>query len=141
MFTEQELKQAIFNITAPHLLKQGVKAMGQGDFICMYRGMEDRSCAIGCLILDENYDNKIETEGCSTEGVIQAVFGQHPYELWPDFTPTYVESMPDIHTWEKHPLVSFLSSLQTIHDRTEPKDWKGQLEFFAVQQNLSIECL
>ena len=50
--------QQIFNKVAKHLLKQGRRARdGNG---CAYRGENGTKCAVGCLIPDALYDDRLE---------------------------------------------------------------------------------
>lgn len=61
--------QDVHNHITDHLLKQGKPAiLSEGELSppqCRYRGPEGTSCAVGCLISDENY--KIELEGAGVE--------------------------------------------------------------------------
>lgn len=57
--------QEIFDKVATHLFAQGVRAYGltdpvTGDTNCLYRGPNGTKCAVGVLIPDEDYDDKIE---------------------------------------------------------------------------------
>lgn len=53
-------RKAIFQKVKTHLLTQKRKSMDPADAFCSYRGTENRSCAIGCLIPDSIYDPDIE---------------------------------------------------------------------------------
>jgi hypothetical protein len=50
--------QKLFDKVAEHLLTQGKKSVKNSS--CQYRGSRGTSCAIGCLIPDELYDDEIE---------------------------------------------------------------------------------
>ena len=51
--------QEIFDTVVTHLLTQGVRS-ANGD-ICLYRGPNGTSCAVGCLIPDEMYEPEMDT--------------------------------------------------------------------------------
>jgi len=54
--------QSIYDTVLAHLRKQGVSSIERGvkDPSCMYRGPNNTSCAVGCLIPDKNYDFEME---------------------------------------------------------------------------------
>jgi hypothetical protein len=54
-------KQEIFDKVATHLFTQGMRSIDSEERCC-YRGPNNTSCAIGCLIPDENYDKNMENE-------------------------------------------------------------------------------
>lgn len=63
-------KQEIFDRVAKHLIEQGepsASVKGEGEPVCMYRhvapGGKPLSCAIGCLIPDDEYDERVEGLG------------------------------------------------------------------------------
>jgi hypothetical protein len=55
-------KQDIFDTVVHHLFKQGKKARGC-DHLCSYRGDDKTSCAVGCLVPDNLYTEKMEGRG------------------------------------------------------------------------------
>jgi hypothetical protein len=52
--------QEIFDTVAAHLAKQGRPAVSDAAGGCAYRGDDGAKCAVGCLILDEEYSSKME---------------------------------------------------------------------------------
>lgn len=92
-------RQKMFNIAGLHLLKQGKRSENEGASLCMYRGPEGTMCAVGCLIPDELYDQKME--------------GSDPY---------YLVNLFDLFKIED---AGFLKSLQKIHDKSTnaPTTW------------------
>lgn len=57
--------QQVFDRVATHLLTQGEPAMQGRD--CRYRGPAGTSCAVGCLLAEEEYDPKLEGVGINGE--------------------------------------------------------------------------
>jgi hypothetical protein len=112
--------QELFDRICEHLLTQNRKAIEvtrQGE-MCRYRGADGCSCAIGCLIPDDDYDPSIEGSI-----VLDApVWSRIPYEL------------------DEHLLVS-LRNLQNLHDAWRPSDWPCQLRAFARYYQLTCEVI
>lgn len=52
--------QAIFDRVAKHLLRQGRRSWSTEAGGCAYRGNDGDKCAVGCLILDREYDEAME---------------------------------------------------------------------------------
>lgn len=121
MLSELPPEQEIFNEVATHLLKQG-KASRVNFGVCLYRGPDNTSCAVGCLIPDEMYDQKMEGRGASLL-VMDAQAG--------DF---------NLPNWFKYNL-PLLGMLQRIHDEAEPEDWRKKLLQLATFLNLTTEAL
>jgi hypothetical protein len=63
--------QEIFDIVATHLFAQGERSMVDKatgySVVCAYRGVEGRSCAVGCLIPDDLYSTDMEGGGITEE--------------------------------------------------------------------------
>lgn len=55
-----------------HLIKQNEQSMSD-HFGCAYRGPNGSMCAVGCLIKDEHYTDKIEESGVYDKGVRDVV--------------------------------------------------------------------
>lgn len=51
---------AVLKRIADHLAKQRGQSRGESHFQCLYRGPNGMKCAVGCLIPDDAYDEKIE---------------------------------------------------------------------------------
>lgn len=52
--------QEIFDKVATHLFTQGVQSRNKNGGTCLYRGPNNTSCAVGCLIPDELYDPEMD---------------------------------------------------------------------------------
>lgn len=55
--------QQIFDKVLTHLRRQGGPSNGRGGVRCLYRGPHGRSCAVGCLIADDDYRVAFEAGG------------------------------------------------------------------------------
>lgn len=67
----KKLKEIVDKVET-HLLNQG-GASFNNNLDCRYRSDYGLTCAIGCLITDENYSDSIENYPCSNDCVIQAL--------------------------------------------------------------------
>lgn len=85
-------RQKTFDTVMEHLRAQGRPAIYENR--CRYRGPDGTSCAIGALIPDEAYDERMEGGPASALNIIKAVPGAE------------VEDG------------NFLQGLQEIHDRS-----------------------
>lgn len=84
---------------------------------CRYRTAEGLTCAVGCLIPDNLYDESLE--GSVASGVLDTL----QLEL----------NM----TWdERRRWSAFLDDLQVIHDQSQPEHWETQLNNFAKCRGL-----
>ena len=110
--------QEVFDKVAVHLLTQNAKSLQVVSHSwqidnpaypptvnCRYRGEEGRSCAVGCLIPDERYNDIIE--GGSVES-------------WRVQEILYAMDLQD------H--VKILSRLQHVHDGFEVIEWRNKLK-------------
>lgn len=100
--------QTAYDIVKTHLLKQKRQSKDVGG-ACVYRSEEGLKCAIGALLPDDLYDEKLEGEGVRSlleaSGKVQAHFEGVDEEL--------------------------LCELQYTHDEYEPSDWAVALEEIA----------
>jgi len=124
----QELKklnsdESVFNFVKQHLIHQNQKSVQHIETdeefdqnSCLYRGIQNLKCAVGCLIEDQFYDAGIEQKGVidlSVQNIIR-------------------QSLPN---WK--PNWGLLYALQEIHDQFNVEDWKRQLE--NVNQMFIVE--
>lgn len=114
-----QTSQEVFDVVAKHLLDQGKKSEKQGRWssgtICAYRGDGNTKCAIGALLPDEIYDERLEGQTIRSERferIIPLVFGTN---ISPEF----------------------LSDLQVLHDNFPPSEWKEKLSEYAFVQGLN----
>lgn len=108
-------EQEIFDTVARHLILQGVRSNRPGQrrpIICGYRGQDGTSCAVGCLISDEEYDEDMEGRG------VQYLLEE------------FVED--DI----SHRTENLLSRLQEVHDESDVASWGLALIRVAARFNL-----
>lgn len=103
--TEQE----VFDYVATHLLTQNQKAQTPNGS-CRYR-VDGLSCAAGCLIADEEYDEKVMEE--RSWGL-----------LWSK------ERVPSTHS-------ELISKLQRVHDQEPVSMWRACLVNIAYLHNLN----
>lgn len=112
-------RQLVFTDVVIHLLTQNAKSEGEkedGNFSCMYRGPNGLKCAIGVLIPDDKYCSGIEGEPANF--VRNRLDSKYGNALISD--------------------VTFLRSLQVIHDTKPVKDWKKELQKFAHEYKLTM---
>ena len=108
--------QETFNTVVNHLRKQNGRSMAsteEGDIQCAYRGVNGDKCAIGCLIKDEYYHEKIEGLDIGTFLVRDAVAK----------SGCLAE-------------LGILSDLQSMHDNCEPSIWETEFSKLAVKYNV-----
>jgi hypothetical protein len=103
----------VFDKVKTHLLTQGkrsAKMMGTSENpLCMYRAGGGLSCAVGCLIKNEYYNERLEGYTVQTHNVSQALKA----------------SGVDI----KEPsMADMLDDLQSLHDHTVLHDWASELD-------------
>jgi len=107
-------KQDVFDQVARHLIRQGRRSekpkniSNSADFVCMYR-LEDKACAAGCLIGDDEYNAEME------------------YQTWDELMAT--SKVPKDHA-------NLIVPLQAIHDNCGPLDWEENLKVLAENSNL-----
>lgn len=116
MMTAQEL----FDKVATHLLTQNRASIDEKLDFCKYRLYRDNdpplSCAVGCLIPDNQYDP--EMEGVLIDRLID--------DKW--ITGSI------LNLFREHR--SLLYKLQWIHDKTTTHYWKDELRNLATEYSL-----
>jgi len=121
--------QQLFDIAAPALLAQNARSERQNllsetddsvEVICAYRGKDGLKCAIGHIIPDSIYNEKME--------------GRAFLELY-----THYESVKNLISpeWDND-LLTFLDKLQSVHDNYEPNKWRSALSDLACDFNLNL---
>lgn len=119
----QATEQEIFDQVARHLVKQGVRAYSGGS--CKYRSADGLMCAVGCLMSDEEYDEKYDLTGG-----------------WYGVTEKYSSEVPSAH-------LEFLADLQQLHDALHGNyggdnhtsieiNYLDRLKYFVQSRNLTI---
>ena len=101
----------VFNHVRDHLLEQNQQAMYQSGG-CVYRGSNGLSCAIGCLIADEHYDEDSMEEHPAIEH--EVLLGIHLSNPEWDFRSNHR---------------AMLLFLQKVHDDLTPYTWESDLDY------------
>ena len=107
----QATAQEVFDQVTQHLLKQG-KAARSGTGACRYRVEtqgEILKCAAGCLIADDEYNEKFEGYSWSTLVRLHAITGYHD---------------------------DLITSLQKMHDTCLVSEWPERLRQLAADYDL-----
>lgn len=100
--------QKIFDKVARHLLNQGRRSVNSGGS-CMYRGVDNTMCAVGCLIPDRLYSKELENRPARNHSVIAVL------EKARVLTPK--QAADTINSSERTPSKAYLlDRLQEVHD-------------------------
>jgi hypothetical protein len=114
----------VFNYVKEHLLNQNQRSLDPWSLQCQYRSQTEDGkvlmCAVGCLIDEDLYSEKIENLSASNEDVMKAIRGS-------------------ITTWKVNS--DMLGELQNIHDEYEPDSWSLKLEYFESYFNEDNEYI
>lgn len=119
--------QEVFDKVYAHLLTQNAKSTnGAGQ--CRYRGENNRSCAVGCLITDQEYQPSMDGEPFADGHRLDMTSVQYlnAHKLLPE---RLVPHLP------------LLKSLQNIHDSDDVNLWKDSLATFALAHNFTIPVI
>ena len=108
--------QTAFDTVVKNLLKQNERSIQPDSNYCAYRGKNGLKCAIGWLIPDELYEERMEN-------YIYLFYGGGFPKLKPFFDQVDI---------------LLLRALQDIHDRDEPKNWKEKFLKLAERYDLDI---
>jgi hypothetical protein len=108
--------QELFDLSVSSLRAQGQKSYIGTDleYSCRYRGENDCKCAIGWLILDQEY--KSEMEGLLIKDIFRYLNDERKNEF------------------DKNLLL--LTNLQNTHDRYPIPSWEKQWRMIATDYNL-----
>jgi hypothetical protein len=112
-------KQEIFTTVKNHLLSQNARSVNDYDE-CVYRGVDGKMCAIGCLMPDHLYDPECEGHN-SLDTKVQRCLPMIKF--------------PDGDDWGG-PIILFLNGLQDIHDKYNVEEWPAELNKFALKHSL-----
>ena len=102
--------EGVFEFVKQHLLNQGQKSEGVSS--CFYKKNNGLSCAIGCLIENEFYNDNLEFKNGDDPIVIDAVR----------------KSLPN---WVINE--NMLIDLQVVHDEYEVEEWECKLQELEEQ--------
>lgn len=123
--------QKVFNKVISHLRKQNSKSLtidDRGYSTCLYRDKLNRSCAVGCLIEDWEYQKEMEGKGIFT---IKRLFPN--LTLFSNFDADYSDNY--------YNCMELLKSLQLLHDLTTISNWENGFKDIAKKFKLKLEKL
>lgn len=109
-----ENAQEVYDKIVTHLRAQGKKAILDNG-VCVYR-LGCLKCAIGCLITDEEYDERMEGGGVRDL-------------IWNDFTPKRIMDLLNEH-------YALCLEMQRIHDNEAVEKWEDYFQIAANHFNL-----
>jgi len=140
MMGTKSLRQKAFDIITKHLLKQGRRSTGPGG-VCMYRGSGGLQCAVGCLIPDIMYTERLEgallygplIEVLRDAGWGPLVVEQECYSLLA--ASDSLNSARSVISKAGSDGTT-LWALQGIHDGTPPEEWRRNLRAYAKVNGL-----
>jgi hypothetical protein len=112
--------QDTFDRVATHLLTQNAKATNDDNDCVYYDPATGHTCAIGCLISPEFYDDSIEGRAATHISVLEAL---------------------DIRGASTQELRDLLNALQSIHDSTSVEHWPVRLAELASNSELTLPAL
>ena len=137
--------QQVFDRVATHLLTQRAQSKGaymdEEDYYvedaCAYRGENDLKCAVGCLIRDEDYDEKLEGLAVTAANKDNREFDNKKGRSMLLFHAlTNAGINPDNET-----MMGMLSELQQVHDSAAPSEWPRCLLKMADDFKLDVEVI
>lgn len=108
----------LFKIVSNHLLRQGGPCKDNG--YCKYSGKDNRSCAVGCLIMPAFYLPEMEGKPADHPAVRKAV--------------ALSMGVEGIETRD----IEMMLELQTIHDREDPTQWVERLNVVARRYGMEV---
>lgn len=116
-------QQEIYNKVKAHLLKQGRRSQFAAEEgksgECAYRGPDGTMCAVGCLIPDEHFDVRLNSEWVGSH------YAGHMLENAGVLTMgEYADYSEDA---EGGPTLRLLIALQEVHDQNDVKQWPEAL--------------
>lgn len=129
MEQESMTRQEAFNKVYTHLLTQNSKSTNGGG-TCMYRGENGCSCAVGCLITDEEYRPWMDGLEAIPEG----------YNAGMKLVNTNAASLNGNGLLPARlvPHLDLLCDLQAIHDMRDVLAWKFHLGSYAKHRGLTV---
>ncbi len=128
-------RQAIFDRVATHLLTQMVKSMKDPDMDnrCMYRGANGTSCAVGCLIPDDRYEERFE--GLTPDSDPNSFIYKMDRKA---AAIAFKKMLAEVLGATTEDDFAFLRGLQRIHDFGDQFSWRRDLDRFAELSNLQF---
>jgi len=130
--------QEVFDRVVTHLRAQNAKSISfnfdKKDMTCRYRGDNGTSCAVGCLIPDEDYDPIFE-------GINVCGFTDPTNNIFSLFKENNKEELlfKMKNMFKNH--VKLLGELQYVHDQIPTKDWEVNFQRCAYDFKLNFQPL
>lgn len=123
-------KQEIYNKVRTHLLTQNAQAVtvGKNGETCAYRGDDGLTCAVGCLIPDEQYRTTFEGMGVTSQHVQKALVDAGVLNT----------VLFDDDAYKDDSTLGMLRGLQVIHDNNSPNEWRWLLDNLADRYGLQV---
>jgi hypothetical protein len=122
--------QAAFDKAGPALLRQNCKSEKNGGG-CYYRGAGGRRCAIGWLIDNDEIARRMDNNPAHIITEISQIITEISFVPAVLMAEAGLDALP----------LGFLQSLQAIHDRYEPSQWRERLIHLAASFHLSASAL
>ena len=117
--------QQIFDKVSNHLLTQNRKSLGTSSgSSCAYRGVMGATCAVGCLIPDNEYLSSMEGQSIDAD------------EVWAILFPI-VKAGKHVRGIK----FDLLEDLQHLHDFNSVPEWPDRLQECANNFNLTFTPL
>lgn len=120
--------QTIFDQVTEHLLTQQRQSTLDGT--CQYRTAEGLTCAVGCLIDEAHYNDRLEGLSLTT-----AFRDRHISEHAMLLLNTLINCGINVRDTDTFRL---LDRLQLIHDGYTPRMWRHHLKMTAAAFNLNF---
>ena len=130
MLTNQE----IYNKVRKHLLTQMKQCRAPHSTQCRYRGDDGLTCAIGCLIPLEAYDDEIE--GATIAELSNAFNTNHTGGV-ATLYDILEQCVGDLDDQDR---LKLLELLQDCHDDYSVDCWERRLNRIAAQCDLDVQC-
>ena len=111
--------QQAFDTMVQHLRKQRRRSKSTNEASCLYRGPGGLKCAIGALIPDELYDERMEGKSINRLLISEC-------DTFPELSYLF-EGIDE----------QLLDGMQNIHDYSEPNEWERRFELCAAEYNLN----
>lgn len=118
-------RQEIFDKVVTHLFAQGVQSLNKYNE-CQYRGQNGTSCAVGCLIPDEEYDARLEYRGVRSLGIMADSIRSEKY----DYKTPFIDSLDEK---QNEDALNLLLDLQFVHDHSTNWTSTNTMRFALAQ--------